>query len=57
MITKVLLDESGRTGVYCDERGQPMLGSDRVRDPDFTARVVAETHALLARLSVEGRGD
>ena len=54
VITKVLLDEAAQTGVYYDERGQPMLGSTRVRDPEFAARVVAETRALLARLSTVG---
>ncbi len=53
VITKVVLNEAGQTGVYYDERGQPMLGSARVRDPEFTARVVAGTRALVARLSVE----
>ncbi len=35
VITKVLLDESGGTGEYYDEKGQPMLGSVLVRDPKF----------------------
>jgi NAD(P)-dependent dehydrogenase (short-subunit alcohol dehydrogenase family) len=48
VITQVLLNESGRTGVYFDEEGQPMLASTLVRDPKFTARVVAETRSLLA---------
>ena len=47
MITKVLMNESGATGVYYDEKGQPMLGSELVRDPSFQDRVVAETRALL----------
>jgi NAD(P)-dependent dehydrogenase (short-subunit alcohol dehydrogenase family) len=46
--TKVLIDASGQTGIYYDERGHPMLGSALVRDPKFTDRVVAETRALLA---------
>ena len=46
--TKVLIDASGQTGIYYDEGGNPMLGSELVRDPRFTARVVAETRALLA---------
>ena len=50
VITKILTDSSGRTGVYFDERGNPMLGSALVRDPNFTARVVAETRALLATI-------
>ena len=48
VITKVLTDGSDETGVYYDERGQPMLASERVRDPEFVDRVVAETRALLS---------
>jgi NAD(P)-dependent dehydrogenase (short-subunit alcohol dehydrogenase family) len=48
VITNVLLNESGATGVYYDERGKPMLGSTLARDPEFQDRVVAETRALLA---------
>jgi NAD(P)-dependent dehydrogenase (short-subunit alcohol dehydrogenase family) len=48
VITTVLTDESGRTGVYYDENGKPMAASAQVRDPAFCARVVAETRALLA---------
>ena len=48
LLTKVLIDASGKTGVYYDEGGQPMLGSEQVRDPNFQERVVAETRALLA---------
>ena len=48
VITRVLTDESGSTGVYYDEKGRPMRGSALVHDPDFDARVVAETRALLA---------
>jgi hypothetical protein len=47
-ITKVLLNESGETGMYYDEGGCPMLGSALVRDPKFQDRVVAETRALLS---------
>ena len=48
MITNVLLDTAGRTGLYYDQSGHPMLGSTLVRDPRFQERVVAETRALLA---------
>ena len=48
VITKVLMDESGQTGVYYDEGGHPMHGSTLVRDPAFQDRVVAETRALLS---------
>jgi len=50
VITKVLINESGQTGVYYDEGGQPMLGSALVRDPKFQDRVVAETRALLSTI-------
>jgi hypothetical protein len=48
VITNVLVNESGETGVYYDEKGHPMLGSALLRDPKFQDRVVAETRALLA---------
>jgi NAD(P)-dependent dehydrogenase (short-subunit alcohol dehydrogenase family) len=48
VITKILIDAPGQTGVYCDEGGRPMQGSALVRDPKFQDRVVAETRALLA---------
>jgi galactose-1-phosphate uridylyltransferase len=50
VITKILTDASGQTGVYYDEGGHPMLGSALVRDPKFQERVVAETRALLATI-------
>jgi NAD(P)-dependent dehydrogenase (short-subunit alcohol dehydrogenase family) len=52
VITKILTDTSGQTGVYYDEGGQPMLGSTLVRDPKFTDRVVAETRALLSTVPI-----
>jgi hypothetical protein len=39
----VLLNESGKSGVYYDEEGHTMLASKLVRDPAFTARIVSET--------------
>lgn len=51
MITGVLTDQSSSTGVYYDENGRPMQGSALVRDPDFDARVVAETRSLVASVS------
>jgi NAD(P)-dependent dehydrogenase (short-subunit alcohol dehydrogenase family) len=48
VISKILTDASGQTGVYYDEGGQRMLGSALVRDPKFQDRVVAETRSLLA---------
>lgn len=50
VITRALLNESGETGVYYDEKGQPMLGSVLIRDPKFQDRVVAETRALLSTI-------
>ena len=50
VITRLLTDVSSGSGVYYDERGRPMTGSAHVRDPDFSARVVAETRALLAQV-------
>jgi hypothetical protein len=47
-VTKILTNESAQTGVYYDEKGDPMLGSELVRDPKFNARVVTETRALLS---------
>ena len=47
MITHVLTDP-GRTGTYFDDGGEPMLASERARDPEFQSRVVAETRRLLA---------
>lgn len=53
VITRVLTDESGATGVYYDENGRPMRGSAQVSDPEFAARVVAETRDLLATVPTE----
>jgi NAD(P)-dependent dehydrogenase (short-subunit alcohol dehydrogenase family) len=48
VITKVLVNESSKTGIYYDEGGHPMQGSALVRDLKFQDRVVAETRSLLA---------
>lgn len=50
VITNALLNESGKTGVYYDDEGHPMLASKLVRDPAFTAHVVSETRTLLATI-------
>lgn len=47
-LTAILVDPSGPTGVYFDERGRPMQASALARDPAFQERLVAETRALLA---------
>jgi NAD(P)-dependent dehydrogenase (short-subunit alcohol dehydrogenase family) len=49
VITKVLTDKSGKTGIYFDEKGEPMLGSELSRDIKFQDRVVSETRALLSK--------
>jgi NAD(P)-dependent dehydrogenase (short-subunit alcohol dehydrogenase family) len=48
VITDIVTNDSGKTGVYYDERGRPMQGSVQIRDPQFQDRVVAETRAFLA---------
>jgi NAD(P)-dependent dehydrogenase (short-subunit alcohol dehydrogenase family) len=47
VITKVLLNKAGVTGVYYDDEGHPMQASALMQDPHFRARVVTETRALL----------
>lgn len=51
VISNVLLNKEGKTGIYYDEKGHQMQASALVRDPQFRARVVAETRALLAENS------
>ncbi len=48
VITRVLMNQADETGVYYDDRGDPMLGSALVLDPRYRARAVNETRALLA---------
>lgn len=50
VIAKVLTDRSGKTGIYYDEKGEPMHGSALSRDPKFQQLVVAETRALLKKV-------
>lgn len=50
VITKILTDTTNNTGIYFDEKGQPMRGSDLAHDTKFQDRVVAETRALLAKV-------
>ncbi|MBN9385043.1 MAG: SDR family NAD(P)-dependent oxidoreductase [Chitinophagaceae bacterium] len=49
VIAKVLTDTSGKTGIYYDEKGQPMQGSVLVLDPQFQGQVVTETRAFLSK--------
>jgi NAD(P)-dependent dehydrogenase (short-subunit alcohol dehydrogenase family) len=51
VITRIMIDTSGQTGVYYDEAGHPMQGSALVRDPRFQDRVVAETRDLLSTMA------
>jgi NAD(P)-dependent dehydrogenase (short-subunit alcohol dehydrogenase family) len=51
VLTGILVDGSGATGVYFDEGGRPMQASALARDPAFQERVVAETRALLATVA------
>lgn len=48
VITTVMLDSSGETGVYYDEGGRPMHGSALVHDRTFQDRVMVETRAVLS---------
>ncbi len=50
VIAKVLMDKTGQTGVYFDEKGNPMQGSELSRDPKFQDRVVLETRELLQKV-------
>lgn len=56
VLTSVLTDENGSTGVYYDENGKPMKASAQVSNPAFADRVVAETRALLATLPADPAG-
>jgi NAD(P)-dependent dehydrogenase (short-subunit alcohol dehydrogenase family) len=47
VLSTLLINRSGKTGVYFGESGMPMRGSPRVHDPRFQDRVVAETRAFL----------
>ena len=53
VITKIMIDRSGQTGVYYDEGGHPMLGSALVRDPKFQDLIVAETRGLLSTIPAQ----
>lgn len=48
VVSNVLLNKEGKTGIYYDEKGHEIQPSALVRDTQFRARVVAETRALLA---------
>lgn len=48
VITLVLTDATGKTGIYFDEKGQPMQGSVLAHSPAFQETVVTETRAFLS---------
>lgn len=50
VITKIVTNPAGPTGIYYDERGHEKQASAQVRDPAFQKRVVDETRALLATI-------
>lgn len=50
IISKIVTDTSDKTGIYYDEKGHPMQGSDLLNDTKFQDRVVAETRALLQKV-------
>jgi NAD(P)-dependent dehydrogenase (short-subunit alcohol dehydrogenase family) len=52
VITKILTDKSGKTGIYFDEKGKPMHGSELSQDPKFQDLVVAETRSFLLKIKV-----
>lgn len=49
VITQIMLDPSGRSGIYYDEKGRPMRGSRLAHDPEFQDLVLAETRSLLSK--------
>lgn len=51
VITKVALNQSGETGTYYDEHGDPMQGSEFIRTPGVAEQIVAETRSFLAASS------
>lgn len=48
VITRVVTDSSGATGIYYDQKGRPTVGSALASDPKFQDRVLAETRAFLS---------
>jgi hypothetical protein len=51
-IAKVLTNTAGKSGIYYDEKGKPMTGSELVHDPEFQNRIVAETRAFLSKAKI-----
>jgi len=52
VISKVVTDQSGKTGIYYDEKGKPMTGSALVQDTKFQDLVIKETRDFLAKHTV-----
>jgi NAD(P)-dependent dehydrogenase (short-subunit alcohol dehydrogenase family) len=50
VITKIVTDASGQTGIYYDEKGRPMRGAALVHEPKFQDKVVAETREFLSKV-------
>ena len=48
LMATILTDKSNRTGIYYDEKGEPMTGSALAHDSRFQDRLVAETRAFLS---------
>ncbi len=55
LIATTLTDPSDATGIYYDEKGEPMQASTQVSDPAFSDRYVVETRDLLATLPAEAK--
>ena len=49
VITEIITSDSDTTGIYYSEKGEPMRGSDLVRETAFQDRVVTETRAFLEK--------
>ena len=49
VMAEIVADASGETGVYYDEKGEPMTGSSLAHDPVFQERLVSDTRSFLAR--------
>ncbi|WP_118975251.1 SDR family NAD(P)-dependent oxidoreductase [Taibaiella koreensis] len=55
VIAGILVDKPSQTGVYYDEKGRPMQGSELSRDTSFQDLVVAETRSLLVKAIAGGQ--
>jgi hypothetical protein len=52
VLTKILINASGQTGIYYYDGGHPMLGSTFVLDPKLADCVVAEMRTLLSTIPI-----